>query len=117
VIYAFPEASGIYQSLKLADVLGDIDAELEKRKQRALAGGVNSVATVQTRGYPPTEITDFASANGYDLIVMGTHGRRGFSRVLMGSVAEHVVRLAQCPVLTVRDGTKRADAVGEGKAL
>ena len=37
-----------------------------------------------------------------DLIVMGTHGRRGFAHVLLGSVAEQVVRSAPCPVLTVR---------------
>jgi glycine betaine transporter len=102
VIYAFPEASGIYQSLQLEDVLGDIDKELEKRKQIALARGAQGVATVQLRGYPPIELTDYASAHGYDLIVLGTHGRRGLSRALMGSVAERVVRLAHCPVLTVR---------------
>jgi universal stress protein A len=38
----------------------------------------------------------------YDLVVMGSHGRRGLSRLLLGSVAERVVRLATCPVLTVR---------------
>lgn len=46
-----------------------------------------------------------ATARGVDadLIVMGTHGRRGLSRVVMGSVAEDVIRHAECPVLTVRD--------------
>jgi nucleotide-binding universal stress UspA family protein len=39
---------------------------------------------------------------GADLIVMGTHGRRGVSRALLGSVAESVVRIAPCPVLTIR---------------
>jgi len=43
-----------------------------------------------------------AAAIGADLIVMGTHGRRGVSRILLGSVAESVVRSAPCPVLTVR---------------
>jgi nucleotide-binding universal stress UspA family protein len=42
-----------------------------------------------------------------DLIVMGTHGRRGFTRALLGSVAESVVRSAQCPVLTIRKGHTR----------
>jgi nucleotide-binding universal stress UspA family protein len=47
------------------------------------------------------------SAKGWnaDLIVMGTHGRSGLSRLLMGSVAEHVVRHATCPVLTIKPGT------------
>jgi len=39
---------------------------------------------------------------GYDLVIMGTHGRTGLSRLFLGSVAEHVVRAAPCPVLTVR---------------
>lgn len=108
VIYAFPESSGIYQSLQLSDAIGDIDKELEKRKDSALARGAKAVDVQQLRGYPPTEITDLASSRGYDLIVMGTHGRRGFSHLLMGSVAERVVRLAQCPVLTVRSPQAQA---------
>jgi universal stress protein A len=40
-----------------------------------------------------------------DLIVMGTHGRKGLSRLLLGSVAEHVMRHAPCPVLTIKPGT------------
>jgi nucleotide-binding universal stress UspA family protein len=43
-----------------------------------------------------------AREHGFDLIVVGTHGRRGFSRVALGSVAEHVVRTATVPVLTAR---------------
>ena len=48
----------------------------------------------------------YADENDIDLIVVGTHGRRGFQRMLMGSVAEEVVRRARCPVLTVRDELK-----------
>jgi nucleotide-binding universal stress UspA family protein len=47
------------------------------------------------------EITSAAAETKADLIVMGTHGRRGIARVLLGSVAEKVVRTAPCPVLTV----------------
>jgi len=47
-------------------------------------------------------IAKVAREGGYDLIVMGTHGRTGFSHMMMGSVAEKVVRLAPCPVLTYR---------------
>jgi nucleotide-binding universal stress UspA family protein len=52
-------------------------------------------------------IVEYAGDNGYDLIVMGTHGRTGLAHVLMGSVAEHVVRTASCPVLTVRSVPQR----------
>jgi nucleotide-binding universal stress UspA family protein len=47
-------------------------------------------------------IIDYAKANNIDLIVTGTHGRRAVAHLLMGSVAERVVRTAPCPVLTVR---------------
>jgi nucleotide-binding universal stress UspA family protein len=53
-------------------------------------------------GEPVTEILRGAEAARADMIVMGTHGRTGLSRLLMGSVAEKVVRQAACPVLTVR---------------
>jgi nucleotide-binding universal stress UspA family protein len=49
-----------------------------------------------------TVIVDVATRLGADLIVMGTHGRRGVSRLFLGSVAESVVRTAPCPVLLVR---------------
>lgn len=51
---------------------------------------------------PAAGILDYASAHDIDLIVMGTHGRRGLNRLLIGSVAEEVVRLARCPVFTIR---------------
>lgn len=51
---------------------------------------------------PFPEIIRYAAANDIDLIVMGTHGRGGVSHMLLGSIAEKVVRRAPCPVLTVR---------------
>ena len=53
-------------------------------------------------GDPADDVVRFAEREGMDLIVMGTHGRTGLSRMLMGSVAEAVVRHATCPVLTVK---------------
>jgi nucleotide-binding universal stress UspA family protein len=53
-------------------------------------------------GLPAASIVDYATATGSGLIVMGTHGRTGLAHLLMGSVAEQVVRTAPCPVLTVR---------------
>jgi len=50
---------------------------------------------------PARAIVAYASSHAIDLIVIGTHGRSGFSQVLLGSVAERVVRTAPCPVLTV----------------
>jgi nucleotide-binding universal stress UspA family protein len=54
-------------------------------------------------GPAATAILRLADETPYDLIVMGTHGRTGFSRVVLGSVAERVLRAAPCPVLTLRN--------------
>ena len=54
------------------------------------------------RGISADEIVRFAEKYDIDLIVIGTHGRTGFRRMVMGSVAESVVRHAECPVLTVK---------------
>ena len=54
------------------------------------------------KGSPFLEIVRYAKDKNIDLIVLGTHGRSGLSHVLLGSVAERVVRKAPCPVLTVR---------------
>ena len=53
-------------------------------------------------GYPADELAEYARRESVDLIVMGTHGRTGLSRLLMGSVAEAVVRHSPCPVLTIK---------------
>ena len=57
---------------------------------------------VLVNGVPFQEIIETAKTTGADLIVMGTHGRTGLHHVLLGSVAEKVVRLASCPVLVTR---------------
>jgi len=57
---------------------------------------------VRVSASPAQEIVDYAAEIHADIIVVGTHGRSGVSRLLMGSVAEHVVRAARCPVLVVR---------------
>ena len=53
------------------------------------------------------QIAEFANSRHFDLIVLGTHGRTGVRRVLMGSVAEHVLRNIECPVITVKPGDKK----------
>ena len=53
-------------------------------------------------GPPFVEIVRYAKEEKFDLIVIGTHGRSGLAHMLLGSVAEKVVRKASCPVLTVR---------------
>ena len=60
-------------------------------------------------GQPVDEILHLAKEIDCDLIVMGTHGRTGLGRVLMGSVAEKIVRSAPCPVVTVREPSPVAE--------
>jgi nucleotide-binding universal stress UspA family protein len=62
---------------------------------------LHAVTALRMSDVPPDEIVQYAVLEGIDLIVMGTHGRERTSHVLMGSVAEKVVRMAPCPVLTV----------------
>ena len=61
-----------------------------------------SVATDVKTGVAHREILDYAAANDIDLMVVGTHGRTGIGRYLLGSVTEKIVRLSDIPVLTVR---------------
>jgi nucleotide-binding universal stress UspA family protein len=61
-----------------------------------------TVVTEVIEGNPHEEILDYVSEHGIDMVVMGTHGRTGLDRVVMGSVAERVVRRSPVPVLTVR---------------
>ena len=75
-----------------------------------LAAGRAPVETEITEGSPAKEIIQAAERQGCDLIVMGTHGRGGLDRLLLGSVAEKVVRGARIPVTTVRIDESMADA-------
>jgi nucleotide-binding universal stress UspA family protein len=66
-------------------------------------------------GAPADEILDYATEHRIDLIVMGTHGREGVARAMLGSVAETIVRKANCPVLTIR--TPPAETVEYGATI
>lgn len=83
-------------------------AELERDARQALGEALSKAKKTYAKiegaldcGDPALEILRAATKLGVDLIVIGTHGRRGLSRVLLGSVAEKVVRLSPVPVLTV----------------
>ncbi|WP_266075751.1 universal stress protein [Haladaptatus caseinilyticus] len=72
--------------------------------EQAADAGVEVNSEVVTGGHPYRGILDYVDDHDIDLIVMGTHGRRGLNRYLLGSVTERVVRSATVPVLTIRDG-------------
>lgn len=89
--------------------------QLGQQSREALANLVVPDPTLTVRrtvriGYPAQVITDYAEQEGIDLIVIGTQGRTGLSHLLMGSVAERVVRTARCPVLVARVPPKSTGA-------
>ncbi|HOG28766.1 MAG TPA: universal stress protein [Vicinamibacterales bacterium] len=89
--------------------------EIDKESRHRLAAMLTDeerrryrVETALLAGNPFVEIVRYAKARDVDLIVMGTHGRGPIAHMLLGSVAEKVVRKAPCPVLTVRDAAREA---------
>lgn len=94
------------------------DAVLREARQRlalhvATTAGTSFGASAEAViGQPAETIVAYAAANGFDAIVLGSHGRSGLARALLGSVAEHVIRTASCPVLTVPAPPEMAHASG-----
>jgi nucleotide-binding universal stress UspA family protein len=85
-----------------SDAVPLLDSRLESM-QEALQRSAGVHCEIRLRsGVAAAQIVDAAFEENADLIVMGTHGRSGLRRWLMGSVAETVVRHARCPVLTLR---------------
>lgn len=87
------------------------EAELVKAGERARAGGL-TVETTMKGGHPAREILALADRAQADMLVIGTHGRGGVEHLLLGSVAEKIMRKASCPVLVVPPG-----APGDSDAL
>ena len=83
-------------------LLERIDSLLLHWEQEAQRLGARRVVSAKVEGVPLVEIVRFARETNSSLIVMGTHGHTGVKHALIGSVAEKVVRSADCPVLTIR---------------
>lgn len=106
VIYDIAKGSGWYvPHISMDQLYKDIEEGAKKELERfgnEEIGGLKNVERVVIKGVPHEEIINFAKSNKIDLIVIGTHGRKGLDRILFGSTAAQVVRFAPCPVLTVR---------------
>jgi universal stress protein A len=99
---AYPES--LYM-VDLAKIEPELIADSDKKLREFVAKQGTSTVPVETRavlGDPFWEICKVAEQEPADLIVMGSHGRTGLAHVLLGSVAERVVRHAPCPVLVAR---------------
>ena len=86
----------------------DFEAELTKQAEKGLVEFLETYfqgmkyATAVMAGDPAEKILEYVKNNGIDMIVMGTHGRKGIERIIFGSVAEFVVKYSRVPVLTVK---------------
>ena len=88
----------------IQELEGEIQRSMESSLERVTAAGLEGEIVI-VHGVPFHEIIETAKTQRVDLIVMGTHGRTGLHYVLLGSVAEKVMRLAPCPVLVARQRT------------
>jgi len=110
VVHAAENAMARYSGEGSLAVLPQLQSDLEEAARKRLADLVtdedrtllHAKAVLLTALGTAEAIVDYAKEHHVDLIVMGTHGRRALAHLLMGSVAERVVRTAPCPVLTVR---------------
>lgn len=108
-VFDLPPEYNLYQTPSVSDLYRrnreTVLAELEERiaeLAREIGDGALDVTTEVAEGHPAEVIADRAAELGVDLVAMGTHGRSGLQRLLLGSVARQVVQHAPCPVLTVR---------------
>ena len=109
-----PLAAGMWSSeIYTADIAGlqvNLVRDAEDRLKRSVPENAGSISTEVRTGNAAKAILEAARDRNADLMVMGTRGRTGIAHIVMGSVAERVVRLAPCPVLTLKAATVRSAA-------
>ncbi len=102
LLWGGPEAAGV----DFARLQAELEASAQNTLNRIVTAEdreqLKAITVVRTGTSPAFEIAGYAKAEAIDLILIGTHGRGFVPHLLMGSVAEKVVRIAPCPVLTVR---------------
>jgi universal stress protein A len=101
---ALPDGVALGGPEELAMIADHVDASMKTWQAEAQAMGMG-VAVETAIGATALEIERVAGEGGYDLIVMGTHGRSGLAKALLGSTTEKVIQKAPCAVLTVRPAT------------
>ncbi len=98
---AFGPESAVFLPTLQTDIENAARTQLAELVVDTDRSGPPTKPVVLTSSAPAIAIVDYAKNNAIDLIVMGTHGYKGVTHAVMGSVAERVVRMAPCPVLTV----------------
>ena len=112
-IYGFPDGAFVANAEVAGKITDGATAGLHAAIDARKHAGV-SLESVLRQGAPDEEIEALAKSMGADLIVIGTHGRRGLARALLGSVAEKVVRMAPCPVLTIHGPPLKIEGMAVG---
>jgi nucleotide-binding universal stress UspA family protein len=100
--YALPEPGWRQTPDQAGRLISELEDRLKAAKRAAEAAGAARVTCELLQGPAASRIVEFAEANRVDLIVLGSHGRSGFERFMLGSVAERVSRLVSCSVLVAR---------------
>jgi nucleotide-binding universal stress UspA family protein len=104
VVFMSDDGNALMNEAAEAAAETELRAGLARIRQEVEADSGRPVDAELLIGAPAAEIVRFATEGRFGMVVMGTHGRTGVKRALLGSVAEAVLRRAPCPVLTVRLG-------------
>jgi len=104
-VYGFPDGAFVATVEMATRIMNGAQAGLQAEVDKRKGSGVE-IKTVLRQGIPVDEVHSVADEVNADLIVVGTHGRRGLARALLGSVAENVIRTSMRPVLAIRGGEK-----------
>jgi nucleotide-binding universal stress UspA family protein len=99
VVEAQSISAGVYEEWD-ENIRAEVKARLQELVENAAKDGVKAELLI-LKGTPYQAIAEAARVNEVDLVVLGTHGRKGVSRFFLGSVAARVISTAPCPVLTV----------------
>lgn len=121
VLHASDPANPSHHFPEMESVTTELEERADTRMESIVEEHAPEPLTVvrdQRRGISaPPVILEYVDENEIDLVVMGTHGRRGLRHLMLGSVTEEVVRRASCPVLTAREQEEAAAVAGFGTIL
>lgn len=109
-LFTVPDIYRLYDPTKMPGWHDKLMQRLERARHDMQADGALQIDVALVEGTAYREILRFAREGAFDLIVIGTHGRTGLAHSLLGSVAEKVVRLADCAVMTVHVGDRTRKA-------
>jgi nucleotide-binding universal stress UspA family protein len=106
VMHDLEKATGWYvPHITVDEFYKDVETRAKKELDKIYAEELRGFGNVEhsiLKGIPYEEVIKYSKDNAIDLIVMGTHGRKGIDRIIFGSTAERVVKNSEIPVLTVR---------------